>query len=102
MHRLILATFVVLAPLAASAQQHDMNAYNQALASLNAGRLEDAASRFFESLLALLRSSQLGKYSPSSSRVKKPLTSLSVLGSSLSVSFTSQVTCRHGPNTAFS
>ncbi|MFL5352536.1 tetratricopeptide repeat protein [Archangium sp.] len=48
MHRLILATFVVFAPLAASAQQHDMNAYNQALASLNAGKLEDAASRFFE------------------------------------------------------
>src|SRR5689334_7120317 len=48
MHRLFLATFLILAPLAASAQQHDMNAYNQALASLNAGKLEDAASRFFE------------------------------------------------------
>ena len=46
MHRLIVVTFLVLAPLAASAQ--DMNAYNQALASFNAGKLEDAASRFFE------------------------------------------------------
>ncbi|QRK06895.1 tetratricopeptide repeat protein [Archangium violaceum] len=46
MHRLIVATFLVLAPLAASAQ--DMNAYNQALASFNASKLEDAAPRFFE------------------------------------------------------
>ncbi|WNG37451.1 tetratricopeptide repeat protein [Archangium violaceum] len=46
MHRLIVATFLVLAPLVASAQ--DMNAYNQALASFNAGKMEDAAPRFFE------------------------------------------------------
>ncbi|MFY0523162.1 tetratricopeptide repeat protein [Archangium gephyra] len=46
MHRLILATFLVLAPLAASAQ--DMNTYNQALASFNAGKLDAAAPLFFE------------------------------------------------------
>ena len=46
MHRLLLAAFLVLAPLAASAQ--DMNAYNQALAAFNAGKLDDAAPRFFE------------------------------------------------------
>ncbi|HEX8820499.1 MAG TPA: tetratricopeptide repeat protein [Archangium sp.] len=46
MHRLILASFLVLAPLVASAQ--DMNAYNQALAAFNAGKLDDAAPRFFE------------------------------------------------------
>ena len=45
MHRLILATFLVLAPLA-SAQ--DMNAYNQALATFNAGKLDAAAPLFFE------------------------------------------------------
>ncbi|MGZ3458780.1 MAG: tetratricopeptide repeat protein [Archangium sp.] len=46
MHRLLLAAFLVLAPLAAPAQ--DMNAYNQALAAFNAGKLDDAAPRFFE------------------------------------------------------
>ncbi|HEX8436609.1 tetratricopeptide repeat protein [Archangium sp.] len=46
MHRLILSAFLVLAPLAATAQ--DMNAYNQALAAFNAGKLDDAAPRFFE------------------------------------------------------
>ncbi|PTL85482.1 tol-pal system YbgF family protein [Vitiosangium sp. GDMCC 1.1324] len=46
MHRLLLATLLVLAPLAVSAEE--MNAYNHALASFNAGKLEDAASRFFE------------------------------------------------------
>jgi hypothetical protein len=46
MKRLLLATFLVLAPLAASAQ--DVNAYNQALAAFNAGQLDTAAPRFFE------------------------------------------------------
>lgn len=46
MHRLILATFLALAPLAASAQ--DMNAYNQALAAFNADKLDAAAPLFFD------------------------------------------------------
>ncbi|MFY0567964.1 tetratricopeptide repeat protein [Archangium lansingense] len=46
MHRLILATFLVLAPLAVSAQ--DMTAYNQALATFNAGKLDLAAPLFFD------------------------------------------------------
>jgi tetratricopeptide (TPR) repeat protein len=46
MKRLLLAAFLVLAPLSASAQ--DTNAYNQALAAFNANKLDDAAPRFFE------------------------------------------------------
>ncbi|HYO51904.1 tetratricopeptide repeat protein [Archangium sp.] len=46
MHRLLLATFLVLAPMAASAE--DMSSYNQALAAFNAGKLADAAPLFFE------------------------------------------------------
>jgi tetratricopeptide (TPR) repeat protein len=46
MHRLLVTTFLFLAPLAASAQ--DVNEYNQALAAFNAGNLDVAAPRFFE------------------------------------------------------
>jgi tetratricopeptide (TPR) repeat protein len=46
MHRLLLATFLALAPLAAFAD--DVASYNQALAAFNARNLDGAAPLFFE------------------------------------------------------